>query len=194
MGKVTGFAEELSALGTVLETLEPLDEAKRLFVLRTAIERLGISGAGLGAQRATGLRDAAGGASDTGSPVAPTEVAGMTPKEFMRNKQPTTDVQRIACLAYYLTHGRGTAQFKTADLTRLNTEAACAPFSNATVAVMNATATSGFLAPAGGGRKQIAALGEDVVNALPNQEQAKAVVTAGKKGRRRRTRKNPAKR
>ena len=184
MGKAKAFADELSALGTVLETLEPLDEPKRLFILKTAIERLGIDGTVLSAQG--GLRSGTGASAAAGLPVASTEVAGMRPKDFMRSKQPATDVQRIACLAYYLTRARSTPQFKTMDLTKLNTEAAGARFSNAAVAVMNATATSGFLAPAGGGRKQVTALGEDVVEALPNQEQVKAVVVTGRKARRRR--------
>ena len=166
MGKAKAFADELSALGTVLETLEPLEEAKRLFILRTAMERLGIGGVIPGGQG--GIRSGIGGTGGS-SPRMATEVAEMTAKDFMRSKQPMTDVQRIACLAYYLTHARGTPQFKTADLTKLNTDAAGARFSNAAVAVMNATATSGLLAPAGGGRKQITSLGEDVVAALPTK-------------------------
>jgi hypothetical protein len=46
------------------------------------------------------------------------------PKEFLLEKQPSTDVERIACLAYYLTHYRETLKFKTLDLAKLNTEAA----------------------------------------------------------------------
>ena len=117
----------------------------------------------------------------------------MTPKEFIRSKQPITDVQRIACLAYYLTHNRGTGAFKTAELTKLNTEAAGNPFSNAAVAVMNATATSRYLTPAGGGRKQITSLGEEVVVALPNQEEVKAVTAAQKVRRRRKANKKAKK-
>lgn len=188
MAKATSFADELSALAVVLGALEPLDGDKRLFVLRTATDRLGIDSL-MVATRGTGSAQAgAPGTGGTGSQVATTELAGTTPKEFMRSKQPLTDVQRIACLAYHLTHARGTEQFKTADLTKLNTEAAGGKFSNAAVAVMNATGSSGFLAPAGGGKKQITALGEEVVAALPNQEQVKAVVGAAKNARRRRKR------
>src|SRR6266511_3165755 len=39
--------------------------------------------------------------------------AELPPKEFMFQKQPRTDIERIACLAYYLTHYRDSRQFET---------------------------------------------------------------------------------
>lgn len=65
--------------------------------------------------------------------------AAPTPKEFLLEKQPKTDVERIACLAYYLTHYRETPSFKTLDLAKLNTEAAQPKFSNTAYSVANAT-------------------------------------------------------
>lgn len=184
MGKASSFSDELSALAVVLGALEPLDEEKREFVLRTAMDRLQINTT-VGATHGNGFGQSRTPGGDGGSHNGPTpELARMNPKEFMRRKQPATDVQRIACLAYYLTHARNTAQFKTADLTKLNTEAAGGKFSNAAVAVRNATGLSGFLAPGGGGRKQIAALGEDIVNALPDQEQVRVLIAGAKKRRR----------
>ena len=47
-----------------------------------------------------------------------------TPKEFMLQKQPNTDVERVACLAYYLAHYRDIPHFKTTDINKLNTDAA----------------------------------------------------------------------
>ena len=55
----------------------------------------------------------------------------MSPKEFLLEKQPRTDVERIACLAFYLTHYRDTPHFKTLELSKLNTEAAQQKFANA---------------------------------------------------------------
>jgi hypothetical protein len=86
------------------------------------------------------------------------------------------DVEQIACLAFYMTHNEKEPHFKTKDLTALNTEAAGRRLTNAARSVNNATHQSGFLASAGGGKKQITALGEDVVNALPNREAMKAVM------------------
>src|SRR5258705_835088 len=37
----------------------------------------------------------------------------LSAKEFLAEKRPKTDVERVACLAYYLTHFRETPEFKT---------------------------------------------------------------------------------
>jgi hypothetical protein len=183
MGKATDFNAELAALGTVLKVLGPLEEDKQQFVLRTAMDRLGIAATASGARTPLGSPPLG----DAGlNPQAGTgSLAGVTPKAFMSSKRPITDVQRMACLAYYLTRARETTQFKTNELTKLNTDAAGDRFSNPAVAVMNATSGSGFLAPAGGGKKQITSLGEEVVDALPDQERVKAVIAEAKNSRRR---------
>src|SRR5205823_4780442 len=79
----------------------------------------------------------------------------MTPKQFVALKKPKTDVERITCLAYYLTHARETMHFKTADLTALNQEAAGVRFGNASQTASNAMNQNGYLAQAGRGNRQI---------------------------------------
>lgn len=100
------------------------------------------------------------------------EDRSLSPKEFLLEKKPYTDVDRVACLAYYLTHYRATPHFKTLDLSKLNTEAAQIKFSNAAQAVDNAS-KSGLLAQASKGQKQLSAGGELYVEALPDREAAK---------------------
>lgn len=107
----------------------------------------------------------------------------MSPKDFLRDKSPITDIERIACLAYYLTHYRDLPHFKTLDLSTLNTEAAQPKLSNPTVAVDNAT-KAGLLVQAGKGNKQISAAGEVFVQILPDRDAAKASV-ANKRVKRR---------
>jgi len=97
----------------------------------------------------------------------------LSPKDFLRDKLPRTDVERVACLAYYLTHYRGLQFFKTLDLSSLNTEAAQPKFSNAAVAVSNAI-RSGFIVQAAKGSNQLSSAGEVFVQALPDREAAKA--------------------
>jgi hypothetical protein len=134
--------------------------------------------------------------SDTGSTGATSTVGKvapggqLTPKLFMAQKKPENDYERIACLAFYLTNDRGTPHFKTADLTKLNTEAAARPFSNPTVAVMHATGRYHYLTSAGGGKKQITSFGEEIVQALPDRTKVKQLLSEHrprKKTARRRT-------
>jgi hypothetical protein len=98
----------------------------------------------------------------------------LSPKQFLMDKEPRTDVERAATLAFYLTHYRNKPEFKTLDISKLNTEAAQNKFSNAAVTVENATKL-GFLVPATKGLKQLGAMGERFVQALPDRDAAKAV-------------------
>jgi hypothetical protein len=94
--------------------------------------------------------------------------SGMDAKQFMAIKQPKSDIEKITCLAYYLTKNRGTATFKTVELTHLNQEAAQAKLSNASFTARNAVGQN-YLALAGGGKKQITTRGEALVEALPDR-------------------------
>jgi hypothetical protein len=116
----------------------------------------------------TGPRPAGGGFS---------EARDLSPKEFVMQKKPRTDVERVASLAFYLTHYRNAPHFKTIDISKLNTEAAQSKMSNVHMAVDNAT-KSGYLAPAGKGTKQISAAGELFVQALPDRESARAAMAS----------------
>lgn len=103
------------------------------------------------------------------------EDRSMSPKEFLFQKQPRTDIERVACLAFYLTHYRDTPFFKTFDISKMNTEAAQIKLSNPTVAVDNAT-KAGYLVPAIKSQKQLSAIGEVFVSSLPDRELAKDAV------------------
>jgi len=114
--------------------------------------------------------DAGAGHKREGIPFSDEKI--VSPKEFLFQKRPQSDVERVAALAYYLTHYKDTPHFKTLDISRLNTEAAQAKLSNAAYAVDNAT-KQGYLVPAIKGNKQISAAGELFVGALPDREAAK---------------------
>jgi hypothetical protein len=100
------------------------------------------------------------------------DVAGddlkLSAKQFMMKKKPTSDVERITCLAFYLTHYKETPMFKTIDLTHLNIEAAQPRMTNPTVAAKNAVAAQ-YLVLVGGAKRQLGPRGEAVVNALPDR-------------------------
>ncbi|HBM91200.1 MAG TPA: hypothetical protein DD400_04925 [Rhodospirillaceae bacterium] len=115
-----------------------------------------------------------------------------SPKVFMSQKRPSSEIERMTCLAYYLAKHRDVHAFKTKDISKLNLETALPPFSNAAVFARNAT-QAGYLAKAGGGQKQITILGEEMVKALPDREKVKAAIDANKlptkKQKKRRTKK-----
>ena len=122
--------------------------------------------------------------------VAPySERMDQTPKEFLKEKKPQSDVERIACLAYYLVHFRNLPSFKTLDLNKLNTEAAHPKFSNAAYAASNAL-KMGYLAQATKNQRQISAAGEEFVRNLPDREAARKAIQ-GALPRRKSNRKKP---
>ena len=110
----------------------------------------------------------------------------LSPKDFLFQKKPRTDIERVACLAYYLAHHRNIAHFKTMDINKLNTEAAQIKFSNASNAVNNAT-QSGFLVAAAKGTKQLSAPGEKFVDHLPDHATARKVMSELNPRRRKKT-------
>jgi hypothetical protein len=182
------FTKELDAIGKVLDALSGLSKKQRQFVIRAAADRYNLQ---VGTKSEPSETD--GGSEQESTPLS-SDVKKRTPKAFLKAKNPTTDVERIACLSYYLTHGREVSKFKTNDLTKLNTDAAQPSFSNAANTVKNATNQNRFLAPAGKGYKQITALGEEYVEALPDQDKVKQVVKKYRKRRRKKTARKKRKR
>jgi hypothetical protein len=107
------------------------------------------------------------------------------PKEFIAQKKPTTQYERIACLAYYLTAVRKMTEFGAEEITAINKEAAQQPISNLGQIINDTTRKYGYLSTAGGGNKQITVVGEDVVKALPNREAVKAAIAAHRPAKKR---------
>jgi hypothetical protein len=177
-------SDELKILQTLLSALTPVDKETRLRLLETVATFLQIDGVRFGKAGTVDLRDfvtstsnAHGSAASDASrsPAGPfSNRPEISSKEFLLDKDPHSDVEKVACLAFYLTHYRNTPEFKTLDISKLNTESAQVKFSNAAMAVDNATKL-GFLVPASKGMKQLGALGEQFVRVLPDRDAAKAV-------------------
>lgn len=184
MAKPSVITKEFKAIQAALQVLEPLDETQRKFAVSMILTRLGMAEASkLGGAGAGGF------ASHVTTP--PAAIKEQTVKQFLKQKDPKTDLERFICLAYYLSHAMDTATFTTRDITKLNGEGGGANFSNAAGTANNGVAQSKFLSRAGGGKKRITNRGEAVVEALPDRAKlAEVLVTsrAGKKrGRRKRT-------
>jgi hypothetical protein len=159
--------DDVKALSTIVAILKQLEPDAQSRVLTSVQAFLGVA---LDRSGQAVLRE------DSAAPL-PEGLAfsldrTLSPKDFLRDKHPMTDVERVACLAYYLAHYRDTPHFKTVDISVLNTEAAQPKFSNASVAVDNAR-QAGLLVPATKGNKQISAAGEKFVELLPDRDAAR---------------------
>jgi len=181
------------AIDQILDALQGLDENTRLTALTAVQKHLGIEAETSFGGFFGGLRSSQPSAKRHTTPLEnePSEIVNeanslsfsedrsMSPKEFLLEKSPRTDVERVACLAYYLTHFRGIPHFKTTDLSMLNTEAAQVKFSNASTSAKNALA-QGYLASATKGNRQISAAGELYVQALPDRDAARKALASAK--------------
>jgi hypothetical protein len=187
MANKSEFRTDIEALGKVLTALSSLDPTAQQWVLSTAAGRLSVPGI-------TSLpTTTAHSSKQTITTPQGGELKDTAVKEFIRQKSPKSDVDRVACLAFYLTYARETIAFSSKDLTLLNTEAA-GPKINMSRAVDNATKQSGYLASASKGKKQITTYGEDVVNALPNYEEVRAIQSPSKQRRKKSKAKKVARR
>lgn len=186
---MTSSDDEFEVLNKILSALQPLTPERRRHIVRNLMSLLNVSDSQLTnalpddpySQGVTTPR-----ATVHGVPYS-TDLS-ISPKQFLLQKQPKTDVERIACLAFYLTHYRDTPHFKTLDLAKLNTEAAQPKFSNTAYAATNA-GKMGYLAPAPKGHRQISAAGEQFVQALPDREAAKLAMTGARPRRQSRRKK-----
>ena len=181
--------DEASILQRIISDLSPLPEDARLRIIETVCVflRLSItSRADSVSRRSAPLVTPSRASSFQFSEDEPPAV-----KQFMSEKNPQTDVERVACLAYYLARYRATPHIKTKDITELNKESAHRSFSNTAFAVDNAT-KSGYLVPSIKGSKQISAYGERFVEALPDRDAARQVMASARAGHRRKPTKKGA--
>ena len=111
---------------------------------------------------------------------------GMTPaaagslghiKDFLVKKRPSTLYERVACLAYYLEKMSSITAFKAKDIEKASTDARHGKIDNVPSVLNDATSKYGFLSPCGRGKKELSAKGEAMVEALPDREKVKEVIS-----------------
>src|SRR5262245_51046218 len=98
--------DDLEALGKILNTLQSLPFERRRRIVKTLMSLLDIA-PDEQISTPSGFDDPT-----AQSPLHPrghsrvpfSQERSITPKDFLLQKQPRTDVERIACIAYYLTH------------------------------------------------------------------------------------------
>lgn len=167
--------DDFEALQAIIAALRARDKESRARILESAATFLDIN---LSPKVvATSSHTVHASIPDVGPRPPFSEDTSMSAKDFLNEKSPKTDVERIACLAYYLTHYKSTPHFKTLDLSLLNTEAAQPKFANTAYSANNAI-KMGYLAPALKGQRQLSAMGERFVRALPDRNAAKDVLVS----------------
>ena len=173
--------DELEVLRVVKEALAPLgsDERQRILKYVSEIYDLNVRAE---PPRTVGYDRQIPSTQSRDRDMSFTDRTSLSPKDFLHEKDPQTDIERVACLAYYLSHYRDTPDYKTLDISKLNTEAAQLKFSNPAYAVANAT-NAGLLTSAQKGKKQISAIGERFVDALPDHEAAKLLLRSSRSRR-----------
>lgn len=185
--------DEAAVLSTLVSSLAPLDQAGRIRLFKTLCTFFDLPFIERGAighvQAAQTVSQATSSGYAHGSTGSFSEIRTPTPKAFLLEKRPQTESERVACLAYYLTHYRDEPHFKTLELSKLNTEAAQIKFSNPTRAVDNAVGAM-FLIPAGQGKKQLSAIGELYVQSLPDRAAARSTTADLRRKKTRRPSKN----
>ena len=96
----------------VVKDLLPLDSYSRLRVYRTIGTFFGFDDS---YPKVTGNMDSRVPANASREPQFSSSEKP-TPKKFMLQKRPSTNIERVACLAYYLTCFRNTPHFKNTDI------------------------------------------------------------------------------
>lgn len=172
-------AAAAQALSTIIELLSRLDDASRARVLKS-VSTFFHTGIDEGPLPLVAPRPESVAFPPSVQRPSFSQDLAPSPKQFLMEKQPQTDVERIACLAYYLTHYRDTPHFRTLELAKLNTEAAQPKFSNTAYAATNA-ANAGYLVGASKNTRQLSAPGEMFVMALPDRDAAKAAMSSARR-------------
>jgi hypothetical protein len=167
-----------SALVAVVKALEPLEDKDREWVQQSAASRWNLGSVSAITSPIPAIRTG-GGPVVTASADVQSALAKNDVRAFIRLKRPNTDVQRVACLGYFLTQVSGQQGFSSKDITKAHVDSG-APSINVTRALDNATRAAKYLSNRGPKEKQLTTLGEDVVLALPDQQLVKEAEAAGK--------------
>jgi hypothetical protein len=179
---------ELDAMRAALTALQDLPPEAQARALRWLSEALNIE------VEAAALSDDVGDDEDDGGDVnAQKRGGGRKPsaKQFLLDKDPPNKGEQLAALGYYKTHYEDTETFETKELVELNVDAGGPRISNPARDMDNATRKAGLFVAAGGNRKKLSAMGELVVEAMPDREKVKEIL---KKRRPKRSKKKGTKR
>jgi hypothetical protein len=175
-------SDSTSALVTVVKALEALDETGRQWVLQSAANRWTLS-LQLPSP-AGGGNPGGGGGTPNGANAADAQsaIVRKDARSFIRAKKPASDVERVACLGYYLLKTTAQPGFTSKDLAAAHTDSGGSKI-NMPRALDNATRQSKFLSNRSRSEKQLTTLGEDVAEALPDRDRVNQIMADAKGAR-----------
>ncbi len=173
---------EPEAMRIIIGAIEKVPEERRLAVLQYVATKVG----------GGTLAEASAPHPSEGAPVITTAPGAgrLQPNEridrFLQRKAPQDIYQNVACLAYFLTHDGNQPEFSTADLTTASQDARYRRIGNMAQAVKDTERRKHFLmAGRARGAKQLSTLGEQVVEALPDQQKVEQIIESWKPRRKR---------
>ncbi|WP_426409399.1 hypothetical protein [Bradyrhizobium ganzhouense] len=167
--------------GPGLDFNQSIEKAEATSIMSFVMTGSALPSAGAGNGNGAGAGNAGAGA---GNKAAGQHSSGLSAKQFLAQKKPTTLYERIACLGYFLHTERETSEFGAKELREINKEAAQQPISNLPQRVKDTASKYGFIA-ASGRSKQMTIRGDAVVEALPDREAVKAAMAEHPLGTRR---------
>jgi hypothetical protein len=177
--ETSGRDYEIEDLVTVLKVFDGLTPDGQRKLINMVATHIGVANVfSVGTSRGDAISSTRPGPTHASPLGSFSEDRAMSAKEFIIQKQPRTEVERVACLGYYLTHYQDQPHFKSLDLSKINTEAAQPKMLNPARTTDHAV-KNGLLVPAPvKGYKQLSAAAEKFIEALPDRDAAKAALAS----------------
>lgn len=160
---------EAVAIASITKALGSLEETRKVAVLTYILQRLGgsVSSNTLQAEEVNRSADTEGNI-----------------KSFLKAKNPQNPYQQVAVLAYFLKKRRDEESVNKKLIEAANDEAGGRTIDNITSVLNDAKKQYQYFGSGPGGKKKLLVFGEDVVDALPNQEKVKELASKQPKKRR----------
>lgn len=168
--KMTEEDQELNAMSKIISELKNIPEERRVAIINYVVDRMGIQSININRGISTNFSP------QTLSPNAEMSVSSV--EEFIRVKNPVNNYHLIACLGYYLEKFEKIPEFGAKEITDAISRARRPPMSNVSRDIKNTQHQYQFITA---GRiekrkKMLTVYGNQVVEALPDQEKAKNIV------------------
>lgn len=161
------ISKELEAIKSIVETINGIDEDRRMHVIKYVVGALKIQDV----KSSKDLLD-----------EESLNFEEMTISEFIQAKKPQNNYQLIAVLGYYLEKIKKVKEFGAKEIREANSEARLPPISNITRDIQNTQRQYNFIIPSSNdkNKKTLSTAGINVVEALPDHEKARSIMKSAR--------------